>query len=691
MPKKILVSARRGPTLKLADDLYLAADGRFHRLAPPGAGILDAGPGLDLTEATKASLDGTTLAGLTNQLGTLKPLGAEDAGMSLTEMATHLGIPARVQNLVGTAYNFAAAMSVAVAGYQFVVSLLEWQGILKKKDVVSEIRNTTNAIYATLIEGLWGQRRVEVANWMTQAVGAADILKSYMESPTHGWRDELKQRDKGVGDACTALLDRAYQTIPYYPREHDQKEWVWGLPWLEVPPSVAGQLQPGSPTVQRMWEMEAGKPRWDYRLFLGELLFAMTVRIAMMRALFPDFRSSGRYKEELTRLLGDLVKVQDQWLQSLQRTRDIDELKDFTQMLSWSSPLPSSGSRRHLHGVARPRWPLERLRLERWRHAAEPGALRHQPVRLHRLAGDGPEGPPASRPVVPRAPHAQRLSGIQALGRHAQGPADGPSESETVSFSVRNTTFRSRRGARRQVSPPRQATTSAADRRCFRPPSSPAPRAGSSRSAPSTLARRPSSRSPIASCWWWRPPTRPSSSRRPGGALKRHLQTHEVEMSPTGRRNIVKGDTVEVHLQWQRVTQPGQTTVTLRCLTPDVNVDGLSIVVEEKIKSGALLRSEQKVEIVQRVLRLPQAYFDKLDQCRRAADGMLEAINMEHAIGGSQTRIPPFDPVMYTQAEYLAEIAERFPDVVKRIARRIASRARPSGRTKRRWGVGRRR
>ena len=247
MPKKILVSARRGPTLKLADDLYLAADGRFHRLAPPGAGILDAGPGLDLTEATKASLDGTTLAGLTNQLGTLKPLGAEDAGMSLTEMATHLGIPARVQNLVGTAYNFAAAMSVAVAGYQFVVSLLEWQGILKKKDVVSEIRNTTNAIYATLIEGLWGQRRVEIANWMTQAVGAADILKSYMESPTDGWRDELKQRDKGVGDACTALLDRAYQTIPYYPREHDQKEWVWGLPWLEVPPSVAGQLQPGQP------------------------------------------------------------------------------------------------------------------------------------------------------------------------------------------------------------------------------------------------------------------------------------------------------------------------------------------------------------------------------------------------------------------------------------------------------------
>jgi hypothetical protein len=177
----------------------------------------------------------------------------------------------------------------------------------------------------------------------------------------------------------------------------------------------------------------------------------------------------------------------------------------------------------------------------------------------------------------------------------------------------------------------------------------------------------------------------------PGGAVKRHLQTHEVEMSPTGRRNIVTGETVEVHLQWQRVTQPGQTTVTLRCLTPDVNVDGLSIVVEEKITSGALLRSEQKVEIVQRLLRLPQAYFDKLDQCRRMADGMLKAINMDHAIGGSQARIPPFDPVMYTQAEYLAEIAERFPDVVKRIARRIASRARPSGPTKRRRGVGRRR
>ena len=674
MPSETLASSRSRPTIKLAPDLFLAADGRFHRLAPPGADILDIGPSIDLTEATKASLGGTTLVDLTNQLGTLKPLGAEDAGMSLTEMATHLGIPARVQDLVGTAFTFAAAMSAAVAGYQFVVSLLEWQGILKKKDVVGEIHNTTNAIYATTISGLWGQRRVEIANWMTQVVGAADILKSYMESPTEGWRDQLSQRDQGVGDACTALLDRAYQTIPYYPKEHDQKDWLWGLPWLEVPPSVATQLHPASPSVKRMWEIQPGEIRWDYRLFLAELLFAMTVRIAMIRALFPDFRSNGRYKEELTRLLGGLVQVQDQWLQSLQRTRDIDELKDFTQMLAWSSANLPVGAVDICTGLP--------ALIGRWNDFVwMSGVTPPNPV---------PDGinliPYIDWPATVQKAHQLRDQWYLALLTHSgflnfkrwvamlKVLLTDPNESETVSFSIRDTPFRAHPGPLRQVSRSAGGTIG-----CRSEIFSAEIQPGPSGRIVAIRTQHPRSKAFFEIAYRFFLVVAPANTRvelaAPSGTLSHHLQTYEIEKSPTGRRRLVQGELVKVDLEWQRVSQPGQTTITLRCLTPDVNIDGLSIIVEEKIKSGILLRSEQKVEIVQRILRLPQAYFDRLDECQRSSDSMLRGINMDHAISGNQAQIPPFDPVMYTQAEYLVDVAERFPDAVERIARQIASHA----------------
>jgi hypothetical protein len=327
-------------TIQLAPDLFLDAHNRFHRVAPPGADVIDLGQALDLTEATKAAISGSTVDSIAGRLGSMTPMFGDTPGVSIAQMAEQLGIPKWIQELAGAAVNIATAVGVVVAAYKFAVELLEWQSVLEKKDLVGEMHLAVNQLYATTISGLWGERRVQIADWITQATNAGDALQSYLEFGTDGFYDALDGWDQGVASACTALLDQAYQMIPYYPKEHDQKEWVFGIGWLEVPASVQAQLQSGSPPMKRMVEMQAGEPRWDYRLFLGELMFAVTVRIAMMKALHPDFRSTSRYKEELKRIYDGLLRVQDQWLQSIQRTRDIDKQRDILDMIAGFAYLP---------------------------------------------------------------------------------------------------------------------------------------------------------------------------------------------------------------------------------------------------------------------------------------------------------------------------------------------------------------
>ena len=154
------------------------------------------------------------------------------------------------------------------------------------------------------------------------------------------------------------------------------------------------------------------------------------------------------------------------------------------------------------------------------------------------------------------------------------------------------------------------------------------------------------------------------------------LQTHDVETSPSGRRRVVKGPSLPIDFEWQMDQAPGLTTIVLRCKTPDVNIDGLTLVVEERIASGAVLKSRRGIEIVQRILRLPEAYFDKLDACEDTANRIFGGVNERFAISESLVRIPSFDPSMYTRDEYLQDLAARFPEVIEEVIQDVTENPR---------------
>jgi hypothetical protein len=129
-----------------------------------------------------------------------------------------------------------------------------------------------------------------------------------------------------------------------------------------------------------------------------------------------------------------------------------------------------------------------------------------------------------------------------------------------------------------------------------------------------------------------------------------------------------------IDIEWATVIEEGETQVTLRCLTPEVNFDGLMLLVEERISSGQVIESRQSIDIVQRVLRLPDEYFAKLDECEETQNKIFKEINDRYVI--QAVPIPGYDPGLYNAREYVNEVARQFPEFVNQIASDVLAQPR---------------
>lgn len=294
--------------ISLGGGLYLDSNGDVHRGAFPAKPTypLPGGGLLPITqEAFEKALTGTTKA----LQGVVKVL-PDPADPDSIKRFTDLGVPNNLINLLstfgGVAAKFAKVIPIVgavVVVLEEVIHIFSTKGPseleLMMKAWFADMHTHINALEMQVKLGVITQKRVDIS-------GALTHLGEYMETITKFQPSLIEiQRARGailgdqgmVANAVEVLLDYTTWLLSYKPDQF--KNALWCAPLLHLMP-VGSPSPPPQPTPA----LPAYENRFEHGMMVPAVIHAVQNYLMLIKALVPEYRSTGAYDDEIRKFTG---------------------------------------------------------------------------------------------------------------------------------------------------------------------------------------------------------------------------------------------------------------------------------------------------------------------------------------------------------------------------------------------------
>lgn len=649
-----------GPTM-----LYEFREGMF---------VTEAGEILSQRPVTHVAGGGQSLA------PALRPLGGGDGADGVITgdpryktVILAAEIAKKTSELVKEASKIVSSMVTIVGILDAMVQIAELAGAFGTKDKLDGLIKLVVENLVATIEASKISHLQNMALPMGHITGGKTVLETYKATPSPNNRQDLLDANGPVRDALQALLNPSFQQVLFVWAEYQPHSWSRDFTHITLsqPNSwIAGQGAARYPGISMipvpvMTENASFAARFDYRFALGNIVLAVLTRTVMMKAIEPEFRSTGRFRNELkNEIVPKLRALQYQWILAIQVSahpydapadgldvNDIPTSKYYEDNFGyWYIPV---GAIDTVSGYAQ--W--ERIEVN------DP-FLGPQAFPRFILKSRTATWAEASTKRAAAREHVMQASGYMdfaAFVAMVEELTTDPSESETV---VIKEIFRPDRvvaGERwiKKSDFPKTAGGLICSEREFQGSVWELRRADEI--FLSIRTQTPESIDTFAIDYEFVLTTAEGDKVLQEGrhAIDVKPQHFVVERGPVGERREVKQPSAQVSITCTLERAPGETRLRLE-LAPGHNVR-FQIRVREKIQSGTELMTSHEVELVTVEERLPSEYFRHLAACQTEQASVFNELNERFAISES-ARLPRFDPRKGGPAEYLEYLQQRHPE-----------------------------
>ena len=646
----------RGVALELESGGYLTQDGSIVPSVPFGTRVIAAAPGTS----------GLLGAGATSFGGPTKTL-SDDPKSFWNTFAKNANLSDGVKTALEQFSGLVSAVSGAYSAYQFVITVLRFSGVLDAKATVDPL---VAATYSAVFADSAMTHKRDIATLDGSVTVAANAVKEYLQSPAPNTRADLIASDHDCQTACASLSSLPYFEVLFNPGEYTDN-WIFGEGWLAIPSYLNGGAPP-DPPVLPFADQPANKGRYDYRFTIASLSFALATRVAMMRLIEPEFRSTGRYRNEIQSLVAALGPIIRKWQQSIEWTWNPNDggfpVSSFwpdNQASPYGEYIPvgavdaCSGTSAWM-GIYVPPYDASASPDQPafWTNGVTP--YKDWPAKAQaNYLSDANALRGSARDYVLDASGCKQFA---ALAASLALLATDPDSSETVTISPR-----AGPSAGRYLLPwrdkgpqDREVKGIACESRTFTAEVWEGPAALNL----NVTTQTPDSRDSflIAYRYFLATGSGPVELLAGGTSAVVSAPQFDAERGPNEeKRNVATGFgafTVEYTL-----TPVAGSTALALSLPPGSGNGSFVLRVDETIQSGRTFSTMYSFDLVTRELRLPAEYFGYINDCSKRAAKMLSDINRRYAKSA-----PPgtrFDPRRETVVDYLARLARTAPDVVQ--------------------------
>jgi hypothetical protein len=560
-----------------------------------------------------------------------------------------------------------SAVSGAYSAYQFAITVLQFSGVIDAKTAVDPlVAATFSAVFA---DSAMTHKR-DVATLDGNVIVAANAVKAYLQSPAPNMRADLIASDHDCQAACATLSLLPFFEVLFNPGEYTDS-WIFGQGWLEIPSYLNGGAPP-DPPVLAFADQPADKGRYEYRFTIASLSFALATRVAMMRLIEPEFRSTGRYRNEIQSLVDALGPIIRKWQQSIQWTWNPND-GGFPVSSFWPDNQASP------YGEYIPVGAVDACSgTSAWMGIYVPpydaSASPDQPAFWTNDVVPYSDWPPKAKAKYLADAAALRASAREyvldasgfkqftAQAANLAVLATDPDSSETVTISPKKGIKAGRYLLPWQDKGPqdREFKSIACDSRTFKAEVSEGPAYLNL----NITTQTPDSRNSFAILYRYYLAVSSGLVELHAGDGSASVSSpqFDAERGPNGENRNVKTGFGTFTIEYTLTADPGATGLALYLAIGSGNGSFL-LRVDETIQSGRTFSTMYSFDLVTRELQLPSEYFAYVKDCEKRAGRMLADINQRYA--KSTPRGPRFDPRRETVVDYLERLSRTAPEVVQ--------------------------
>ncbi len=648
--------------LQLDSGAYLNPDGSVVPAVPLGTRVITAAPGTGALIGAGPPFPGGPMRTLSDDPKSLWNTLAKNAALSD-------GLKTALEQFA----DIVSAVSGAYSAYQAAVTVLKMAGIIDAKTTVDPlVAATFSAVFAD--SAMTHKRDIGILDGNVSV--AAVAVKTYLQTPSPNNRATLMASDHDCQAACATLSSPPFFEVLFNPGEYGDA-WIFGAGWLEIPSWLTGGA-PADPPVLAFENQPANKGRFDYRFTIASLSFALATRVAMMRVIEPEFRSTGRYQIEIQTLVGALAPILHSWQQSIQWTWNPND-GGFPISSFWPDSQASP------YGEYIPVGAVDvcsgtNAWMDKYVPEHDPSASFDDPAFWTDSTTAFPYWPPKAKQKYAEDAAALRSSArdyvLDACGYKLFAAqvaslavlATDPDSSETVTISPAKG-FRPGRFLhpwKDKGTEQREFHGIACDSRTFTAKVSEGPATMDLNITTQTPASRDTFL--IGYRYFLLTGGGPVELLPGGGTISVSEPQFDAERGPNGEKRDVRTGFATFTIDYTLSPQPGATGLSVSLAAGSGN-GAFVLRVDETIRSGRTFSTTYPFDLMTRELELPAEYFAYVEDCQKRAARMLADINQRYA--KSAPLGPGFDPRRQTVVDYLEELSRTAPEVVQAARARL--------------------
>jgi hypothetical protein len=197
----------------------------------------------------------------------------------------------------------------------------------------ADVQEILDAVEALSDQVAWG----EISDANGKIAGAGLLLNDYLLGQDHGKdrREALVEGAlKDAVAAFAAIVDTNAESLVFDASKYHGGPWDGWAAWIEhapwnVPTFFALDQNHPAPSVPDLSRTANGTARFNYPLFIGPVLNCAATVLAIVKAVEPAFRTTGRFRQELIDMRNELAVLGAGILDCLQWTRDYDPRFDY--------------------------------------------------------------------------------------------------------------------------------------------------------------------------------------------------------------------------------------------------------------------------------------------------------------------------------------------------------------------------
>ena len=229
-----------------------------------------------------------------------------------------------IEKGIGTVTGIVSVVGIAGA----LLQVLELAGVFGEQTSLDDVLEEVKRNYTATREAARISHLQNIADLMGVVTASKNALDAYRLNQSAPNRKTVLDFNTTLAAAVQSLLDPAYQQVIFNPEEHKEQSWFWDQGFFEVSPESKPLVEkveakyPGLVLlpVSPYSMLNEAFGRFDYRFVLGSVVTAVTTRLAWMKVVEPEFRSTRRFLPELQDIVRKLRALQHQWLLAIQDT-----------------------------------------------------------------------------------------------------------------------------------------------------------------------------------------------------------------------------------------------------------------------------------------------------------------------------------------------------------------------------------